>query len=298
MKYTMSGFNQVKLIELGLDLKDAALLRYFVDFKDTNSMSMIIVEGIPFYWVKYEALKDDLPILGINSNAALRRRLKKLEDCGILQHYHKLAGGSFSYYAIGDNYKSLLTENSSQDFNNYDVIPQTEKSDPQTEKSDPQTQKFDPSNSKVRPLKLKSSTPRTQKFEQNNPSTKDPSTKDPSTKDKGQLAFDVEIENYTKSSDLRTALYEFIKSRKAIKSPMTTVALNKLLTKLDLLATSENEKIEILNTSIINGWRGIFPLKQNKNPTATKTIGGFNNFEPRPYDYDSLEKKLLGWDKD
>ena len=25
---------------------------------------------------------------------------------------------------------------------------------------------------------------------------------------------------------------------------------------------------------------------------------GFNNFEPRSYDYDSLEKKLLGWDKE
>ena len=23
----------------------------------------------------------------------------------------------------------------------------------------------------------------------------------------------------------------------------------------------------------------------------------FNNFEPRKYDYDELEKKLLGWDK-
>lgn len=30
---------------------------------------------------------------------------------------------------------------------------------------------------------------------------------------------------------------------------------------------------------------------KNNNP-------GFNNFEPRSYDYDSLEKKLLGWDND
>lgn len=27
-------------------------------------------------------------------------------------------------------------------------------------------------------------------------------------------------------------------------------------------------------------------------------VSGFNNFEPRSYDYDSLEKKLLGWDVD
>lgn len=32
--------------------------------------------------------------------------------------------------------------------------------------------------------------------------------------------------------------------------------------------------------------------------TQSKNGNGFNNFEPRAYDYDSLEKKLLGWDKD
>ncbi|MDS0527976.1 DnaD domain protein [Clostridium sp. SHJSY1] len=32
--------------------------------------------------------------------------------------------------------------------------------------------------------------------------------------------------------------------------------------------------------------------------TNSNTGVGFNNFEPRSYDYDSLEKKLLGWDND
>lgn len=166
MKFTMNGFNQRKLIEFGLDLKDAALLRYFVDFKDTNSMSMIIIDNKPYYWLKYEALKDDLPILGINSNVVLRRRLKKLEKCGILQHYHKLEGGSFSYYGIGDNYKCLLEEESAKDFNNFQENQDNSEVNPQTEK-------FNPLNSKVEPLKPKSLTPQTEKFKQNNPSTKD-----------------------------------------------------------------------------------------------------------------------------
>lgn len=34
------------------------------------------------------------------------------------------------------------------------------------------------------------------------------------------------------------------------------------------------------------------------NNSKTNNGLGFNNFEPRSYDYDSLEKKLLGWDKD
>ena len=32
--------------------------------------------------------------------------------------------------------------------------------------------------------------------------------------------------------------------------------------------------------------------------TQSKNGSSFNNFEPRAYDYDDLEKKLLGWDKD
>ena len=35
-----------------------------------------------------------------------------------------------------------------------------------------------------------------------------------------------------------------------------------------------------------------------KNSNNKKVAPGFNNFEPREYDYDSLEKKLLGWDND
>ncbi|CAI3547900.1 phage replisome organizer N-terminal domain-containing protein [Clostridium neonatale] len=37
--------------------------------------------------------------------------------------------------------------------------------------------------------------------------------------------------------------------------------------------------------------------KDSKFEPNPKTAG-FNNFEPREYDYDDLEKKLLGWDKD
>lgn len=36
----------------------------------------------------------------------------------------------------------------------------------------------------------------------------------------------------------------------------------------------------------------------NNNTTNSKVPHKFNNFEPRQYDYDSLEKKLLGWDND
>lgn len=81
-----------------------------------------------------------------------------MESCGVLGHYHKLEGGSYSYYCLGENYPNLIkTIDADKDFNSYN----------------PPTQKSEPSDSKVVPLRLESSTPPTQKSEQNNLSTKD-----------------------------------------------------------------------------------------------------------------------------
>lgn len=73
--------------------------------------------------------------------------------------------------------------------------------------------------------------------------------------------FDKTIENYTNSEELREAILEFIKFRKGIKSSLTDRALTLLLRNLDKFAKNDNEKIEIINQSILNGWKGIFPLK-------------------------------------
>ena len=49
----------------------------------------------------------------------------------------------------------------------------------------------------------------------------------------------------------------------------------------------------ILKNWMSKGFKSEKPKKQSyeKNEKI-----GFNNFEPRSYDYDDLEKKLLGWD--
>ena len=70
------------------------------------------------------------------------------------------------------------------------------------------------------------------------------------------------FENYTQNADLIQRLNEFIEMRKAIKKPMTDRAQRGLLTKLDDLASTDVEKIKILEQSIFNSWQGVFPLKQ------------------------------------
>ena len=95
-------------------------------------------------------------------------------------------------------------------------------------------------------------------------------------KEPTQTEIDEVINAYTSNEELKTAIIEFVKFRKSIKRVMTTRALELLIKKLDKLANDDNTKIEILNESIMNGWNGIFPLKDNSTPN-NKNKGGFNN---------------------
>lgn len=79
--------------------------------------------------------------------------------------------------------------------------------------------------------------------------------------------YDKIINSYTQNQDLKTAILEFIKMRKAIRKPLTDRALQLMLKNLDKLANDEATKIEILNQSIVNCWQGVFQIK-DKQPTA------------------------------
>ena len=72
---------------------------------------------------------------------------------------------------------------------------------------------------------------------------------------------------------LNQSIIDFIDFRKKIKSPMTDRAITLMLSKLNKMTDNNDEKIEILNQSIINGWKGIFPLKE------TKSKGSFDEFQ-------------------
>lgn len=81
------------------------------------------------------------------------------------------------------------------------------------------------------------------------------------------------INNYTDDAKLKEAIVEFIKMRKLIKSPMTDRALKGLLNKLDGLAKDNKEKIAILNQSIENDWKGVYPLKKQSNVIGKSKTG-------------------------
>lgn len=72
------------------------------------------------------------------------------------------------------------------------------------------------------------------------------------------------FEDYTSNPVLLESLNSFYEYRKKSKKPMTDAAIKLLLKKLNDLASDDETKAEILNQSILNGWQGIFPIKDGE----------------------------------
>lgn len=81
----------------------------------------------------------------------------------------------------------------------------------------------------------------------------------------------TESESYTGDERLDDALREYIRFRKEIKKPMTDRAIRLAVKKLQDMTDDVDEQIAIIEQSIVNGWQGLFPLKDRANGKATKT---------------------------
>ena len=64
--------------------------------------------------------------------------------------------------------------------------------------------------------------------------------------------------------ELQNAIISFAEFRKDIKKPMTDRAIDLLIRKLKSMTKDIREQTEIINQSIVNGWQGIFPLKDKQ----------------------------------
>ena len=76
------------------------------------------------------------------------------------------------------------------------------------------------------------------------------------------ISFDEIIDAYTENEDLRKELKEHLKTRKQKKAALTNRAIELSLKKLDSLADSDEEKLLIVQNSIMNGWVGFFELNE------------------------------------
>ena len=276
MKYNISGFDQTAMIELGLSADDLNILRWFIDFKDSGKMikEYFIEENCFYYWINYNGLIEAFPYLFVNCNTeeTKKKKLQRLLNGNISKILKKKLiknkKGTYTFFALNEvNYQKLLKINHESCEEQYNAGAEVPTGTTYTGANDTtgtnhssvhRNESFHPKDSSINNSSININKKEKKKIK----------------KEPTQTEIDEVINAYTSNEELKATLIEFVKFRKSIKRVMTTRALELLIKKLDKLSNNDNTKIEILNESIMNGWNGIFPLKDNSTP---KNKGGFNN---------------------
>ena len=96
-------------------------------------------------------------------------------------------------------------------------------------------------------------------------STKEVSTKRESTKGKRAAKRHPDLIESMPDGVLKDSLRGFIESRKTLKAPLTGRAMDLIIAKLQKMAPgNESMQAAIIDQSVERGWKGIFPIKEEK----------------------------------
>lgn len=92
-------------------------------------------------------------------------------------------------------------------------------------------------------------------------------------KKNNRVDFNKLLEESGLSDDVKSACLAFAEAREEMKAPFTATGFRMMVAKLRELAKTEAEMVDILNQSIINGWKGVFPLehKTQKTPQTAQS---------------------------
>lgn len=125
MRYSIFGFNQEKVCNLSaivhnngkdvivrLDTTDMLILNHIADFPNRSKIVKRIIDEKVFFWISYDEILNELPILGIKKQA-LADRFKKYvilhiakQELISLDSKHQNA----TFFCLTDVYESLLYE--------------------------------------------------------------------------------------------------------------------------------------------------------------------------------------------
>ena len=117
------------------------------------------------------------------------------------------------------------------------------------------------------------------------------------TKTKKSISKDIPEKQAVEPDDVvLEAFAEFETYRSEIGKPLTDRARQMAMNKLFELSDDNSERAAIIQQTIICGWSGFYPLKQQQ-PTDTgkkkKAANKFGQFHQREYDHSELEKQLI-----
>ena len=112
MKYVIN-INQLAIISNGIaiDIMDAAILDWMVQFAHTSRITKIDFLGKYYYFFSYQKITEDLPILGIGRDA-IYRRIKKMCEVGLLEANPNNQTLNKPFYALTDKALSIYLTDS------------------------------------------------------------------------------------------------------------------------------------------------------------------------------------------
>lgn len=287
MKYTINGFSQEKLIHYGIDEKDSLLLRYFIDFKDSGKMRVKIIDGEQYYWVSYKGVMEALPILNLKEDSVYRR-LKKLCEKKILKVVTIRQGGVYSFYKTGENYVTLISDTNPTEL---EVTPKASDINPTISDENPNLSDTNPTFSDEKPEQKINLL-----YSSNNINLLDINIYNRVIERLNEKTGSNFRANNKKTRSLISArLKEGYKEDDFFK-----VIDNMCREWLQDAKMQKYLRPETLFGTKFEGYLNIKPVDSSKQQHKPDFNSGKklrnDNFAARNYDYDALERKLLGWD--
>ena len=111
MKYIIN-INQKAIMSLGLDLDiiDMAIFDEVYCYMQSSRRQKLSTPEGEFFLILPRYIIDDMPLLGVKSEAVIRRHLAKLADAGLLVRYSQNQQIGRSYYRLGEIVDRLVYE--------------------------------------------------------------------------------------------------------------------------------------------------------------------------------------------
>ncbi|WP_211598156.1 hypothetical protein [Halomonas caseinilytica] len=255
MQYTVT-INQSKALEWGLNSQQAMLFAFV--YGVPSWADAVTRDGEVFYALAKSKIVEELPLLTDKPDTTYRM-LKALQDKGLIvlastnsitlvrltakaKAWNKKEDGSEKFPGQGrKNLRGGSEKNPSK---------VGKKSDPGSEKS---------------PTDQDTSDQDTSDQDTSDQDTSDHDTKDQDTSDQGSA-----LPEWLPAD----AWAELLEHRRQLKAPMNDLAKTKAINKLDKLRQDGSDPAAVIEQTIVNGWKGVFPVKGN--------VHRLDDHRPRP----------------
>lgn len=110
MKLIVNGYLQEDLLKHELDLVDVKLIKYFQQFTASKNMRHYEKNGKLYFWLSYQKVIDDLPIINIKSKRTVARRFDDMVEKGIFEriYINNQKNYNNTYFRLTDLHNSML----------------------------------------------------------------------------------------------------------------------------------------------------------------------------------------------